>query len=221
MRENNICNFNEKVFSPMKYVIEHPAIVILAAGMSSRLGTPKQLIEYNGKSLLSYTVNEALLTGLRPVVVVIGAHSESIKREIDGLEVNLIENEQWQEGMASSIRCGVTYVRKTSVDVDGIIFMVCDQPYVSTSLLNGLLSAQRTTGLPIVASSYEKNWGIPALFHKAFFTKLIELTGDRGAKKFLKLHQDLVTTISFPKGNIDIDTKADYETLLNKQSWNI
>jgi molybdenum cofactor cytidylyltransferase len=200
----------------MKYLIERPAIVILAAGMSSRLGTPKQLIDYNGKSLLLYTVNEALLTGLRPVVVVIGAHSDSVKKEIDNLEVNLIENEQWQEGMASSIRCGVAFAQKIDVHVDGIVFMVCDQPYVSTSLLNGLLSAQHRTGLPIVASSYEKNLGIPALFHKTFFTELMGLTGDSGAKKLIKLHKNLVTAISFPEGNIDIDTKADYDALLNK-----
>lgn len=200
----------------MKYVIEHPAIVVLAAGMSSRLGTPKQLIEYNGKSLLLHTLNVALEANVRPVVVVIGAHSESIKKEIGSMELNKIENEQWEEGIASSIRRGIASVQEIDVQVDGIIFMVCDQPYVSTSLLNGLLSAQRETGMPIVASSYEKNLGTPALFHKMFFTELMGLTGDSGAKKLMKLHNNLVTTVLFPKGNVDIDTKADYEALLKK-----
>jgi len=198
----------------MNYTVEHTAVVILAAGKSSRMGTPKQLITYKRKSLLRHAVESALETVMRPVIVVLGAHTNAVKKEMEGLNVELIENREWEEGMASSLRCGLAAVQKMSNDVDGIIFMVCDQPFVTKSLLNRLLRAQNKTGFPIVASSYEGNLGIPALFHKSLFAKLMNLKGDTGARKLIRQDESLVTTVAFPKGMIDIDTKADYEALL-------
>lgn len=201
----------------MSYRVEHCAIVVLAAGMSSRLGNPKQLLIYHGKSLLKHTVDAALQTPMRPVVVVVGANSDAVKKEIKKMEIVIEENKEWQEGMASSLRCGLEAVQKRSDDVDGIIFMVCDQPYVTQSLLDSLLLAQHETGLPIVASSYEDKLGTPALFHKSFFAELMKLKGDTGARKLIKQHKELVATVAFPKGIIDIDTRTDYEVLLNEK----
>ena len=198
----------------MNYTVGHTAVVILAAGKSSRMGTPKQLVTYKKKSLLRHAVESALETAMRPVIVVLGAHSNAVKKEMDGLNVELIKNREWQEGMASSLRCGLVAVQKMSNDIDGIIFMVCDQPFVTKSLLNSLLRAQNKTGFPIVASSYEGNLGTPALFHKSLFAKLMNLKGDTGARKLIRQDESLVTTVAFPKGIIDIDTKADYEALL-------
>lgn len=201
----------------MSYRVEHCAIVVLAAGMSSRLGNPKQLLIYHGKSLLKHTVDAALQTPMRPVVVVVGANSDAVKKEIKKMEIVIEENKGWQEGMASSLRCGLEAVQKRSDDIDGIIFMVCDQPYVTQSLLDSLLLAQHETGLPIVASSYEDKLGTPALFHKCFFAELMKLEGDTGARKLIKEHKEQVTTVAFPKGIIDIDTRTDYEVLLNEK----
>lgn len=198
----------------MNYSVEHAAIIILAAGISSRMGSPKQLITYKRKSLLRHAVESAMETAMRPVIVVLGAYCDEVKKEIQGLNVELIENREWQEGMASSLRCGLAAVQKMSNDVDGIIFMVCDQPFVTKSLLNSLLHAQNKTGFPIVASSYEGNVGTPALFHKSLFPKLMDLKGDTGARKLMRQHESLVATVAFPKGIIDIDTKADYEALV-------
>jgi molybdenum cofactor cytidylyltransferase len=198
----------------MRYRVEHCAIVILAAGLSSRLGKPKQLLVYHGKSLLKHAVDTALETNIRPVIVVVGANSSQVTKEIEKREAEVVKNEEWQEGIASSLRCGLEAVQKKSADVDGIIFMVCDQPYVNKFLLESLLEAQHETGLPIIASSYEDNLGTPTLFHKDFFAKLMQLKGDVGAKKLIKQYEDLVITVAFPKGIIDIDTKRDYEELL-------
>jgi molybdenum cofactor cytidylyltransferase len=200
--------------SSLRHIVEDPAIVVLAAGNSSRFGSPKQLIEYKGKSLLYNTVWAALQTIMRPVVVVLGSHNSDIRKEMNGLKVQIIHNEQWQEGIASSIRCGLLEIQKLSPGTDGIIFMVSDQPHVDGSLLESLLSTQHNTGRPIVASSYEGISGIPALFHKTLFDELIELAGDTGASKIIKSHPHLVSTVSFPKGIIDIDTRMDYESLL-------
>lgn len=198
----------------MSYTIEHCAIVVLAAGMSSRLGNPKQLLIYHGKSLVQHAVDKALQTTIRPVVVVIGANAIAVKKEIESMNVEIIENKEWEEGMASSIRCGLSHVQKMDDKVDGIIFMVCDQPFVNESLLKSLLYEQHKTALPIVASSYENTTGVPALFHKIFFKELMELKGDTGARKLIKQHEDRVTSVAFAEGIIDIDTKKDYERLI-------
>ena len=199
----------------MQYMIRKPAIVIVAAGQSSRLGSPKQLLQFNGKSLLQHAVHEALKTNL-PVIVVIGANNDLVQTEVTGLEVTIIENKRWQQGMSTSLHCGLMAAQNAERDLDGIIFMVSDQPFVSTLLLDDLLRTQRETGLPIIASDYGDTPGTPVLFHKIFFEELKNLYGDAGAKKLIETHKNLTAAVPFPKGKIDIDTKEDYETLLRE-----
>jgi molybdenum cofactor cytidylyltransferase len=201
----------------MHYTVDHCAIVVLAAGMSRRLGSPKQLLVHQGRSLLRHAVDIALQTTMRPVVVVLGANNDLVKQELEGMEVEVVDNKEWQEGMASSLRCGLVAVQKMSPEVDGIIFLVCDQPYVTKLLLNSLLQVQHETGLPIVASCYEDKLGTPVLWYKTFFGELMDLKGDTGAKKLIRQHEDLVATVAFPKGSIDIDTINDYENLVEKK----
>jgi len=198
----------------MSYRVKHCAIVVLAAGLSSRLGKPKQVLVYNGKSLLNHAVDAALETGMRPVIVVVGANADEVVKGIEKKETEIVKNEYWQEGITSSLRCGLEAMLKKSAHIDGIIFMVCDQPYITKSLLESLLQAQHKTGLPIVASSYDGDSGTPTLFHKKFFAKLMELKGDTGARKLIKQHEGEVASVAFPKGIIDIDTEKDYEELL-------
>lgn len=198
----------------MYNTIEHCGIAVLAAGESSRLGSPKQLLVYRGKSLLQHAVNVALQTTMYPVIVVVGANSDAVKKEIEGMNVYVVENERWREGMATSLCCGLAAVQKKNIDADGIIFMLCDQPFITPALLDSLLQQQKATGLPIVASSYENKLGTPALFHKSFFTELMKLSGDTGAAKLIKNNQEQVSSVAFPKGIIDIDTRTDYEALL-------
>lgn len=198
----------------MRYTVEHCAIVVLAAGGSSRMGMPKQLLIYQDKSLLQHAVNAALETTIRPVIVVTGCDNDVLKKEIEGMNAEVVENKRWQEGISSSLHCGLVAAQKIRADIDGIIFMVCDQPYITKSVLNSLLQVQHATGLPIVASSYEDILGTPALFHKIFFDDLMKLKGDAGAAKLIKQHEEQVSSVSFPKGITDIDTREDYEALL-------
>ena len=197
----------------MHYTVEQCSIIVLAAGMSSRLGRPKQLLNYKGKSLLQHAVHEAMQTTMRPVIVVIGANSDVVKKELKDLDIEVAENERWIEGMSTSLHRGLVAAKKLNKDVDGIIFMVSDQPFVSASLLNNLLKTQHETGLPIIASDYGDKLGTPVLFHKSFFSELMKLSGDTGARKLIKKNTDVVATVAFFKGNIDIDTKEDYEGL--------
>jgi molybdenum cofactor cytidylyltransferase len=188
-------------------------VVLLAAGSSSRLGKPKQLLLYKGKSFLQNMVSAAIGTNLSPVIVVLGAHAGPITDEITGNNVHIIHNQNWEEGIASSIRSGIQALEKINPVSDAVILMVCDQPYITTALLNDLFAEQGKTGKPIVAAYYSGIAGTPVLFHKKFFPELLSLKGDKGAGKILQQQVDWVATISFPMGVIDIDTTDNYEKI--------
>lgn len=188
---------------------------MLAAGASARLGKPKQLLEYAGKSLLQHALSEAISSYASPVIVVLGADSDLVSKEIDKTKVYIIDNTEWEEGMASSVRIGLSTLVKIFPSADAVIFMVCDQPYVSASLLNDLINTQVETCKPIVTCNYGDAVGPPALFHRSLFAELMELKGDAGARKIIQEHSNEVATVLFTKGKIDIDTKEDYEALKN------
>ncbi|WP_462250730.1 nucleotidyltransferase family protein, partial [Ferruginibacter sp.] len=152
-----------------QYAIKHSAIVILAAGVSKRLGSPKQLLAYKGQNLLRHAVDTALETGCPSVFVVLGANMELLKKELKDKPVIIIENKNWKEGMASSIRAALQNITATLLQPDSVIFMVCDQPFVNSALLLNLLGKKNETGMPVIASNYANTLGIPALFDKSFF----------------------------------------------------
>ena len=195
------------------YTINNCAAILLAAGASTRLGFPKQLLIHRGKSFLQNIISAAADASLHPVIVVVGANASRIKKELTEQDVHIINNNEWQEGLASSIRCGIQELGKINPASDAAIIMVCDQPYISAALLNNLLTAQKEIGKPIVASSYSGVAGTPALFHKSFFPELLLLKGDKGAGKLLQLQSALVATVPFPEGAIDIDTIEDLKKL--------
>ena len=196
---------------------QHTAIVILAAGTSSRLGSPKQLLEYNGKTLLQHAIDTALATGCPKVMVVLGARADMLKLELANQPIEILENKNWQEGMTSSIRYALQNITIAGFQPESIIFMVCDQPYVTSSLLMSLVEKSVETGLPIIASGYDDKAGTPALFHKSMFPQLMDLKGDKGARALLAAQPEKVAIVPFPKGVTDIDTVADYK-LLKRQN---
>jgi len=177
------------------------------------MGRPKQLLSHNGKSLLEHTVDTANDADANPVIVVLGANAAMLEKVIDEKKVHIVENKEWKEGMASSIRCGINTLMHIAPSSDAVILMVCDQPYISASLLNELIAMQKNTGKPIVTSQYENTFGPPALFYKTVFHELMNLKGDAGARKIVAQHSNYVATVLFTQGNIDIDTEADYNAL--------
>lgn len=187
-------------------------ILLLAAGSSGRMGTPKQLLKFGKTTLLQHLVDEATVVPGQPLVVVLGASSEEIRKQLDLDKIVIVTNEHYQDGMASSIVCGMQYVIENS-STDAVIVMTCDQPFVTTALLHSLIDQQAATGKPIVASSYDQTIGSPALFHASVFPELLELTGDRGAKKIIESRPDRVALVDFPRGAQDIDTALDYSAL--------
>jgi molybdenum cofactor cytidylyltransferase len=187
-------------------------IVLLAAGSSSRLGRPKQNLVFKGKTLVQHALDAAINSGCSPVVVVLGANKETIEPTIGDKPVTVIHNPDWQQGMATSVKAGITQLQKTP-DISTAIIMLCDQPFVDALLLQQLLQTQLQTGKGIIACAYRDTLGVPVLFHQEYFAALLDLTGDQGAKKLLAMYPNDVASVDFPKGGVDIDTIADYEGL--------
>jgi len=197
----------------MDHYFSHTAILVLAAGRSARMGSPKQLLDYKGKSLLRHTVDEALQTGCEAVFVVLGSNRDIIRKELEDSRVSIIDNTGWEEGMASSIRCGLDYVQTKGLQKDNVMILVCDQPFITHALLHHLLEKHLETGKPIIASNYEGVYGTPALFHQTFFSAWMELKGDKGAQSIITSNKAELATVEFPRGITDIDTEEDYELL--------
>ena len=186
-------------------------IILLAAGASLRLGRPKQLLPYKDKTLLRYSLEEAIASRAQSVVVVLGANADTLQKEVSGYPVHTTINELWQEGMASSIRSGIKAITEINPVIEGAILIVCDQPFITAELLNTLMFTHQTTGKGIVACTYGNTFGPPAFFHHSFFPELLQLKGDVGARSIVQKNIGNVEAIPFPKGTFDIDTLKDYE----------
>ena len=199
--------------NPIQFRVESYAIIILAAGNSSRLGSPKQLLTYTGKSLLQLAIDKAKENGPDQVIVVLGSSMQLIESKISTEDITIVENTNWESGLASSIQAGINALKKISNDIDAIILMVCDQPFVDAKILKALIHEQAESGHAIVGCKYDDTKGIPALFHKSIFPELLSLEGDTGAKKLFEKYKDVASFVYFQDGGIDIDTSEDYKNL--------
>ncbi|MBD1366739.1 nucleotidyltransferase family protein [Mucilaginibacter sp. ZT4R22] len=192
-------------------------IIILAAGESKRLGQPKQNLVFKGKTLLRHAIDTALDSACSPIVVVLGANGEQITIQ-PNKKVTILQNPDWPEGMASSIRLAIHEMIKQGAE--SAFIMLCDQPFVDTQLLNAMLQQQKDTGKPIIACAYKGAAGVPVLFNKSLFPDLLLLQGHEGARKILQDRADDIARIPFENGGIDIDTIDDYEALIGRQNVN-
>jgi molybdenum cofactor cytidylyltransferase len=189
------------------------AMIILAAGASTRMGTPKQLLPYQGCSLLCHTIETAMASVCKPVVVVLGANAQQIAAEVNQYSVMVVENPDWYLGMGSSIRRGILEIANCSESIDAVVITVCDQPFLDSEIINHLVTAYHATGKLIIACEYADTLGVPVLFDRKFFSELANLGETMGAKKLIKKYSEEVFGIPFPLGVIDIDTPEDYQQL--------
>ena len=196
-----------------KVHINNTGVIILAAGESSRLGSPKQLLVYSGATLLQHAIEAAQSSDAGIVIVVLGANADLITDELKPATANIVVNAAWKEGMASTIRYGLQTLVKLNPQAEAVIVMVADQPFVTADLLNNLMEVNRKEQRSIVAGKYGDTFGTPVLFGKRFFPELLELTGDVGAKSLVRKYMNDAAFVPFPKGDIDIDTMEDYKNL--------
>ena len=190
------------------------AVVILAAGGSSRLGRPKQLLPYLGKTLVEHAARTAIASGAHEVVVVVGAESDAVREKLSGLPVRIVRNRDWQTGMGSSIRCGV---ESLSSHVDSVVISLCDQPQITPDLLRNLASKAATSSSSIAASSYDGVLGAPSAFGKELFKELTSLAGDSGARDIIRNATQQIERVEFSGGNVDIDTPQEYQQLVQSK----
>ena len=191
------------------------AIMILAAGASTRMGTPKQLLLYQGRSFLKYITEIALASVCQPVVVVLGANVEQIHPQIKQLPVKVVKNLDWACGMSTSIKSGIELLNNLPQKIEAVVIILCDQPFVSPQIINQLVDAYYSTKKSIIACEYGNTLGVPALFNQTFFSELAALKETSGAKKVINNNLNEVFSIPFPLGDMDIDTPKDYEQLLS------
>lgn len=190
--------------------------VVLAAGASGRLGRPKQLLPYQGRTLLRHALETALAAGLGPVCLVTGALHEELMAEADGLPVQVVRNANWAAGMGASIQTGVAALESRFSDLRAILIMLCDQPLVPPALLRELARQPQQTGRPAAAAAYAGGPGVPALFERRLFPLLHALPPTEGGRRLLRNLQDQVAVVPFPDGEVDVDTPAQYEQLLRR-----
>jgi molybdenum cofactor cytidylyltransferase len=188
-------------------------ILILAAGASRRLGQPKQLVRYQGATLINRMANEALRANIGSVTVVTGFNNEAMAEEIKGLNVEIVFNDEWQEGIGSSIRNGLRFLLDKKPKTNAILLTMVDQPFVDAEHLQKLANAYDPSRPMIIASAYAGTFGVPVLVDNFYFDMLLGLKGDEGGKKIFVNYLKNIVEIPFIEGSIDIDEQEDLKSL--------
>lgn len=202
--------------SQPKFSDHQTAVIILAAGSSSRLGKPKQLLQYQEQTLIKRAVKTALQTAGKPITVVSGFLHEEIVMEIENEPVVIIHNSDWQKGIGSSIRAGITALTESAnaEKIDAVLILLCDQPLITAQHLNQLITQFYLHKRSIAATVYAGVKGVPAIFDKQLFPILQTLAFDKGAQWLFKKYQGHLTIVPFEGASVDIDTQEDYCRLI-------
>jgi molybdenum cofactor cytidylyltransferase len=189
-------------------------VLVLAAGASSRFGSPKQLVRVNGRPLLHAAVSRAVEVGGHAVTVVLGANAPLLSPLLKHTPVSITINRDWSEGMSSSMRAGLHAVPGTA---DAVLISLADQAAVTAEDLRRLVASWRRNTESIVAALYAGEAGAPAIFPRWCFRELLEMRGDRGARALMRRHEERLVRVQMPSAAVDIDTPED---LLNLESAN-
>jgi molybdenum cofactor cytidylyltransferase len=188
--------------------------IVLAAGTSSRLGRPKQLLQLGNRTVVEHVVDRVSASPVDRVVVVLGHAAEEIRRVLAGRDVETVVNESYREGQGTSLVTGV----RAAIDSDAIVIVLVDQPTVTTAAIDRVIGAWRDSGAPIVMATYGVHHSHPVLFDKRVFTELLELTGDEGARSVIRRYGDQVREADSGEPDLppDIDTEDAYREMATR-----
>jgi len=187
------------------------AVLVLAAGASRRMNDIKQILAFKDSTLLENALKTAKMSKKNQVFCVLGANKEEIQQKVDFQDIEIIQNDNWNEGLGKSIAIGVEAIQNYK-DYDGILVMLGDQPFISSEYLNKMIEKFIENQSEIVATSYSGKPGVPALFPKKIFSELTKLSGDSGAKELLRSEKNI---IKFEAENtFDVDSPEDYKKIL-------
>jgi molybdenum cofactor cytidylyltransferase len=188
-----------------------PGLILLAAGGSSRMGQPKQLMPWKGNTLLRHACATSLATSFRPVVVVLGCEAEKCRRELFDLEVVSVINEKWQRGLGTSIATGIAAIEIHKPETPAALIMLVDQPAITPEFLTLLLLTWQQSPDKIVATQYPNGAGVPALLPRRYFAELRALDGDRGARALIAQEKSHVISLTPNIPLVDLDTLEIYK----------
>jgi molybdenum cofactor cytidylyltransferase len=188
-------------------------VILLAAGGSTRMGGPKLLMPWRGRSLLRHAAESAIASGAAKVIVVLGAEAQAMQLILADLPIATVVNERWQTGMGSSLKVGLATLVSIKPTVSAAIVMLADQPMVGESAVSELTAVHCRTGKPICASAYAGTLGPPALFAASQFAPLARIGDAEGAKRILSESPDNVAAVPMDSAAVDIDTPEDYRAL--------
>jgi molybdenum cofactor cytidylyltransferase len=193
------------------------AVLLLAAGSSSRMGVPKQLLKWNNTTLLNHAINTVKQIDQNEIVLVLGAHFDKITSIIDASNITVIFNEDWEKGLGNSIACGIKYLKESLPDIDSVLIQLADQPLIDSNFLNKMIENYQLNPDKIICTSYQnKRLGVPAIFNKTKFEELSKLNHDKGAKDILNMNPENILFLDGTDLISDIDTIEDYETLYKR-----
>ncbi|AGL03251.1 molybdenum cofactor cytidylyltransferase [Desulfoscipio gibsoniae] len=187
--------------------------VILAAGISSRLGTPKQLLSYQGRPLVAHVVDTICRTGVEKVFVVLGHRAEEVRETLKEYDVNFVHNPDYASGQSTSLRAGLNALGDSA---GAALFVLGDQPLLKPRTVNRIIEEYRLGGKGIVAPFYRGKRGNPVLFNKKYFPEIFALTGDTGARKIIEFNKNQLARVDVDDAGVvfDIDTWEDYSKLI-------
>ncbi|WP_242085037.1 nucleotidyltransferase family protein [Aestuariivivens sediminis] len=189
------------------------ALVILAAGASRRMGTPKQLLPWGEDYLLGHVVKNALKTVATEIIVVLGANYDYINQKVDRFPVTVLNNTDWSMGLGMSIAMASNYIKEQVLKPDGILITLADQPFVTPDYLNNMISVFLPGRNQIISTSYQhQSHGVPVLFDLSYLDQLRQLNSDVGAKSIVDKNQHFITYLRPEFNNADLDTIEDYKT---------
>jgi len=188
--------------------------ILLAAGMSSRMGSNKLLFELAGETVLRGAARRALAGGLAPLIVVLGHEAERTGRELDGLPCQIVVNPAYEQGVNSSLRAGVAAL---PTEVQAVMVMLADMPFVTAEMIAGMIARYRSSEAPLVISDYEGVNAPPMLYDRALFGELQTMTGEGCGRQVVKRHRHEAEVLPWPATALaDLDVPDDYTRLKNQ-----
>lgn len=185
-------------------------VIVLAAGRASRFGAAKQLARYRGEPLVQRAVGAATEASGKRTLLVLGHVWHDVLDACAPAPGFFVLNERYADGLATSIARAVRVVERVA---DAVVITLCDQPCVTAHDLTRLIAAWQEMPERIVCAAHESYRGPPALFPRRYFSELVSLDGDRGARALLDRHDDRVIRVSCEAATIDVDTPADLASL--------
>ena len=188
--------------------------IVLAAGVSSRMGRVKALLPWGDTCLLDRVIDNASGSKLDGLIVVLGHEAERIREHVDLNGMNVVVNHNYHAGQSTSLHAGLCAV---SGDVDGVLFLLGDQPFIDDTVIDRLIDAYTNRQSGFVVPLYRGQRGNPVLVDRSMFDAVKRITGDRGARCLFTAmsHQLQEIELSAPAILVDIDTMEDYRECLS------